>query len=330
MAADDFWRHFLERWSRAILASPDAARLGLPPEVVDSGWLGLDPATDEQIAAAEARLGVRLPPSYRAFLRVTNGWRYAGDVGARLRPVEEIDWFRTENQDWIDAYTSPIADDPASGAVDYRHLSSAIQISDVGDAAVMLLIPAVTGPDGECEAWFFANWVPGAEVYPSFREMLEQSYDSEQTINAQRARQVAASDPPDTVAAKLPGLLAELEGHAARFRQTAEGAMGYSEGVAAGLDEATDRVRSLSRGRVSPVDLRSRLRDLAAELDAEAARVEREQRQQTDLSTLWSAARSFSSIIAHMGDMHDAIGTAGRAQGLHQAAGIVRWFLGDD
>lgn len=106
--------------------------------------------------------------------------------------------------------------------------------------------------------------------------------------------------------------------------------MGYSEGVAAGLDEATDRVRSLSRGRVSPVDLRSRLRDLAAELDAEAARVEREQRQQTDLSTLWSAARSFSSIIAHMGDMHDAIGTAGRAQGLHQAAGIVRWFLGDD
>jgi hypothetical protein len=28
-------------------------------------------------------------------------------------------------------------------------------------------------PDGEWEAWFFANWNPGANRYRSFREMMQ-------------------------------------------------------------------------------------------------------------------------------------------------------------
>ena len=32
--------------------------------------------------------------------------------------------------------------------------------------------------EGEWEAWFFANWVPGEEKYGSFSEMMQANYRS--------------------------------------------------------------------------------------------------------------------------------------------------------
>lgn len=49
------------------------------------------PATEAQIAAAEARLGISLPADYRAFLLTSNG--FEGEVGewvVILDPVEDI------------------------------------------------------------------------------------------------------------------------------------------------------------------------------------------------------------------------------------------------
>src|SRR5260370_1627387 len=54
-------------------------------------------------------------------------------------------------------------------------MSSLVQISDVGDG-VYLLNPQAVAPDGEWEAWFFANWVPGARRYPSFAHLLLRDY----------------------------------------------------------------------------------------------------------------------------------------------------------
>ncbi len=61
---------------------------------------------------------------------------------------------------------------------DVKHLTHTLCLSDVGDSAVLLLNPMVVWPDGEWEAWFFANWLPGASRYRSFgdwmrREMSE-------------------------------------------------------------------------------------------------------------------------------------------------------------
>jgi hypothetical protein len=88
------WLSFLRQWSAAILASPDREFFNLPQEAVESGWLGFPGATDDQLATAEARLGVDLPPSYRAFLMASNGWRHTGTFIERLLPVEEIHWAR--------------------------------------------------------------------------------------------------------------------------------------------------------------------------------------------------------------------------------------------
>jgi hypothetical protein len=60
-----------------------------------ASWLGNQPATEEMIAAAEERLGVRLPPSLRGFLRASNGWRHMVSHGAdAILACDEIDWFR--------------------------------------------------------------------------------------------------------------------------------------------------------------------------------------------------------------------------------------------
>jgi hypothetical protein len=64
------WEVFLRRWSQAILASMDGAdRQLLPPEVIESGWLGYPGASEADLQRTETRLGVRLPPPTGPFCR---------------------------------------------------------------------------------------------------------------------------------------------------------------------------------------------------------------------------------------------------------------------
>lgn len=55
---------------------------------------------------------------------------------------------------------------------DTQHLAETLCVSDVGDSAVLLLNPMVVWPDGEWEAWLFADWLPGAVRYRSFGEWM--------------------------------------------------------------------------------------------------------------------------------------------------------------
>ena len=141
------------------------------------------------------RLGTSLPPSYRAFLTFSNGWRNLGAYKWNLWSTEDVDWFRVRNQDWIDAYVDHLDPDewdgPHSvpdaeyfnyGTLPYgqgqgeerlEYLPSMLEVSDVGDAAILLLNPEIVSPDGEWEAWDFANWHPGAWRYRSFWEMMQ-------------------------------------------------------------------------------------------------------------------------------------------------------------
>ena len=44
-------------------------------DIEDKQQLG-PPASEEQIAKLEQKIGIALPPSYRAFLTIHNGWRW--------------------------------------------------------------------------------------------------------------------------------------------------------------------------------------------------------------------------------------------------------------
>jgi hypothetical protein len=150
-------------------------------------WPGNAGATEEQLSAMEKRLKVKLPPSYRAFLSSSNGWREVSHEIPLLRPVENIRWFRKEHPDWVEAYVTPmqgIEPRPISEQdyfnyanadcvnFDVRHLAQTLCVSELSDAAVLLLNPMVVWPDGEWETWFFANWLPGAIRYRSFADWM--------------------------------------------------------------------------------------------------------------------------------------------------------------
>src|SRR4051812_23958063 len=155
-------RTLLEDISREQLAANRIAET-VPQHKTAAGWLGEPGATEAEITLTEQRLGVRLPPSYRAFLKETNGFDHIGYFIYRLYGCADIDWFRVRNQDWIDAYQNPIIEEPGAeditpeehlanpdDSVRFRtaYLSSCLQVSEEGDSAVVLLNPQVVNADG--------------------------------------------------------------------------------------------------------------------------------------------------------------------------------------
>jgi hypothetical protein len=182
------WRPLLERWSRQWLHAREYA-VELPDQVIEAGWLGFPGASEQQIQALEQRLGRALPLSYRAFLQLTNGWRRTSPFIDHVWSTTEVDFFRVRHQDWIDALADSSSvvtpqeharygegQDQLTFRMEYLH--DVIQISDVGDATVYLLNPAVVSPEGEWEAWLLASWSPGVRRYRSFWDLMQSEYAS--------------------------------------------------------------------------------------------------------------------------------------------------------
>ena len=109
------WAAFLREWSGELIGNEDIAG-SLPPEVKASDWLGFPGASDEQIGRAEARLGKPLSPSYRGFLKASNGWRATGFFVDRLWwSTDDIEWFRVRHQEWIADWQRGRRPIPAAG-----------------------------------------------------------------------------------------------------------------------------------------------------------------------------------------------------------------------
>jgi SMI1 / KNR4 family (SUKH-1) len=205
------WESFLRQWSWELLEAMGECQNDLPPEILQSGWLGYPHATEAQIIHAETRLGRTLPPSYREFLKVTNGWRQTTPFIHRLWSTEEIGWFATRHSSWIDAFSQKYSqqnlrlpvnphaesngfsnhsgktnisdesyfvygDDQDCMNLRLEYLHTALEISEPGDSSIYLLNPQVINVHGEWEAWFFGDWLPGADRYRSFQEMMQAEY----------------------------------------------------------------------------------------------------------------------------------------------------------
>ena len=181
------WMAFLTEFNRELLSYEEVVQ-DAAPEDLKKGWLGFHGVDVAEMIATERRLGIRLPPSYREFLKASNGWRYPSISISYLRPLNKLALFHEQNQEWIDAFVRPSADLPRIPDEDYfvygkkqdcvkfrpEYLQTAWQVSDVDDSAVVLLNPQVVTPEGEWETWLFANWLPGAVRYRSFGEWLAQ------------------------------------------------------------------------------------------------------------------------------------------------------------
>jgi hypothetical protein len=170
VGADPGWHELLARISAEIVESGSFAD-ELSVDAVARRWLGFPAASVKDLAAAEERLGVALPPGYRAFLSTSNGFGPVSFFIRRLRPVAEVVWLYDEDPELIAAWCEGTGE-----SADESALSKALAVSDEYDGARVLLNPTVVDEEGEWEAWFFAHWVPGGEPHRSFRALLEESH----------------------------------------------------------------------------------------------------------------------------------------------------------
>jgi hypothetical protein len=98
------WQRLLSVWAAEAVERP-----GVKPAAGPLSGLGFPGASDGELLVVEARLDCQLPPSYREFLKCTNGLRqplaFVPARGGDFWSAQEVDWFRVRNQEWIDAWT---------------------------------------------------------------------------------------------------------------------------------------------------------------------------------------------------------------------------------
>ena len=164
-AGDQVWVTLLGKLAAKVLANREMA-VDLPDEAVQEGWLGGAGASAAELEKVEARLGVTLPPSYRAFLQASNGWGPTSFAIDRLLTAAEIVRFAESEPDWVEIWKDS---EESTG------LRSALQVSTVTDNGVCLLVPS---EGEEWEAWLFANWIPGAHRHESFLAFMRSELDN--------------------------------------------------------------------------------------------------------------------------------------------------------
>lgn len=318
------WKPFLDRWSKAILQSENLGYFKLPKAAIQSGWLGYPCAEEAQIVAVETRLGKTLPPSYRTFLKLTNGWRATGNFIGDIWPVDRIDWLAKLNPDQIVTDNYMEMDDPPwmdhgsyrlSEVERFSQIAGTLQISDWGDEELFLLNPEAVGTDGEWEAWFMAGWIPGAYRFPSFWDMLQHEYH---TLLNKQVHDNKRAKTDDEISARLPHLLQELRTRAAMYPQANDpsGAV-YGDGVRAGYAEAQQRIQQLQEANLQPIELRMELLRLADEFE----------QHNREFPT---GVGNLASMLFDTHKMTDKIRDGGKAESYRQAASTIRWFLGEN
>jgi SMI1 / KNR4 family (SUKH-1) len=164
------WKELLQKLSEAAIEIDDQSIND--QNVRQSGWLGYQGATKEEIRQAEERLGATLPNNYKEFLTVTNGFGRVSVISGVLLPVAEIDYLKNVHDrfsfDLLLGYPQEDGEDEA-----YREkLNNAILISQYHDEQEIWLIPEDPAKT-RWQTWFFAAWMPGETRYPGFRHYME-------------------------------------------------------------------------------------------------------------------------------------------------------------
>lgn len=183
-------------------------------------------------------------------------------------------------------------------------------ISAVGDSAVYLLNPEVRTPSGEWEAWFFANWNPGACRYRSFWEMMQRECQSFIDLREMDEKRFLPEDGIETLPPKVPGLINDLRAQSDGYREAkrlreSRGEPDndrHTDGIIQALVAAAESVRAIAGLGLSPDAVLDRLNELADELERK-----------------WKADFRPNTCGVTLED--------GRAQGNSQASSMIRYFL---
>ncbi|MEV6138967.1 SMI1/KNR4 family protein [Nocardia sp. NPDC051990] len=167
------WKPWLSRWSEEWIRSTDPTELDV--EVLRDRWLGFAPATLAAVAAAEARIGRSLPPSYRDFLLTTDGWRETGGFVWRMRDTSNLGWLRDIEPHW--EWWNDL-DEPDPDASDDNPFRRGLLISLEADSGILFLDPGDVDDTGEWAAYSLFSWRAEPPTrYESFTALMESLYD---------------------------------------------------------------------------------------------------------------------------------------------------------
>lgn len=113
----------------------------------------LAPVPEDKVLAAEKRLGVDFPPSYRSYLLSIGQFVLPIHWGEEeMLPIEEVTWFNGESSS-----------------------NNTLQVSSFEGQVAFLLDAKSIGPDGEMKAWLYGDWIDGGKrSYNSFSELFTQ------------------------------------------------------------------------------------------------------------------------------------------------------------
>ncbi|NVO30534.1 SMI1/KNR4 family protein [Hymenobacter lapidiphilus] len=202
MSAQANWPDLLRQISKEILTDADFLEGNLAetltPAHRQAGWLGEPGATEVELAALEQRLATQLPPSYRTFLQTSNGFGPLDYFIWDLQPCQKVDWLVNTNRDVVELWEKGSKQTPSVSDEEYfqygeeqageqvrgEYFRELLMISDWGDAGFLALNPAVQH-EGEWEAWHFASWIPGANRYRSFTELMQATLVGYQALKAE-------------------------------------------------------------------------------------------------------------------------------------------------
>jgi hypothetical protein len=325
------WRGFLKNYSLEWLKQ-DADVLGddITPDMIRKGWIGYEPASDTQIEALEARLGKSLPPSYTDFLRVSNGWTALTPFIQRVFNTEQVQWFNTLNAEWVHEFLEGMGfhaeqDDWADEVLSEmpeRHLSDTLQISAPHDGAVLLLNPQVRDQNGEWEAWFFANWNPGATVYPSFQALIEAQYKTFMTLSQKDQRRYRRDD---DLRAQLGYLRQEIRDRLLERERLSVLDFGISDTARGVLHDVMKRVEHIQQSATTPEEALQLLRELQRECASKAQETPPHVDTTEMLAVL--SPQDTQEMVNKISELAPNLHAHGKQQGYQTAYNAIKWFL---
>ncbi|GAA0458344.1 hypothetical protein Aca07nite_64670 [Actinoplanes capillaceus] len=218
------WRVYLAGYSADLLRVADAVRLHeLGDERRASGWLGFAGAGQDALAAVEERLGVTLPPGYRAFLEASDGWLEMGPFVWTMRTTVDVGWLRDIEPELCDA-----------GDEDDELMARALLVSADADACYWLLDPADVSDNGEWAAYVWASWYPGlGDRFDSFADLVAAERESFEELDARDGRPVEPAGAAELVAeGRRMALRGDVEGAGERFESAARKGSGAGQYLA--------------------------------------------------------------------------------------------------
>ncbi|MGY4976197.1 SMI1/KNR4 family protein [Streptomyces sp. 900105755] len=171
------WRSFLTRWSHEWADAQHGDATERDEEPLRTRRLGFPPASEERIRKLEQRLGHRLPPSYRSFLAVSDGWRHAGGFVWLLAGTGRARWH--EDAAGLSEYFPGELDEDSTPEDELLAgmWGRALQLDVESDALYVLLDPGDVDDAGEWAVYTWAPWHADVPTrYGSFRTFMEAMY----------------------------------------------------------------------------------------------------------------------------------------------------------